>query len=68
VPAPLQAQLAEGGRLVIPVGEFPHQKLVLIRKTAGELVRQDIVDVRFVPMTGSADPGRPTLEPDEAAN
>ncbi len=53
VPQPLQDQLAEGGRMVIPVGDFPGQKLVLIRKEDGEFVRKDIVAVRFVPMTGA---------------
>ncbi|HET9886410.1 MAG TPA: protein-L-isoaspartate(D-aspartate) O-methyltransferase [bacterium] len=55
VPQPLQDQLAEGGRLVIPVGDNPDdQELVVIEKNKGELIRKEIVPVRFVPMTGKA--------------
>ncbi len=50
IPQPLKRQLAEGGRMVIPVGEKYHQQLVLLTKQAGELRKQRIVDVRFVPM------------------
>ena len=56
VPGPLQEQLAEGGRMVIPVGETGRtQQLVVVTKRDGELQRQEIVDVRFVPMTGAAE-------------
>ena len=51
VPQPLIEQLAEGGRLVIPVGE-KLQELKLIKKEKGESVTEDIIPVRFVPMTG----------------
>ena len=55
-PQPLQDQLAEGGRLVIPVGENPNdQELVVIEKKDGQLIRKEIVPVRFVPMTGKAE-------------
>jgi protein-L-isoaspartate(D-aspartate) O-methyltransferase len=67
VPDPLQKQLAEGGRLVIPVGsQFWGQELVLIRKRRGELVRQDLLPVRFVPMTGEGvKSGAKRSDPDE---
>lgn len=55
VPVPLQEQLAEGGRLVIPVGEAGDQDLVVIEKKDGALVRKEIIPVRFVPMTGKAE-------------
>ncbi len=56
VPQPLQDQLAEGGRMVIPVGENPDdQNLVVIEKKDGALVKKDIIPVRFVPMTGKAE-------------
>jgi protein-L-isoaspartate(D-aspartate) O-methyltransferase len=55
VPDPLQEQLAEGGRLVIPVGPRGRQDLVLVEKSGGELVRRDVIPVRFVPMTGLAE-------------
>jgi len=55
VPQPLLEQLKSGGRLVIPVGEF-YQELLLITKTrTGEIKQQSIIPVRFVPMTGEAE-------------
>jgi len=54
IPQPLIDQLAEGGRMVIPVGEthFP-QVLKLIEKREGKVVVQNIVPVQFVPMIGT---------------
>jgi len=53
IPEPLIEQLAEGGRMVIPVGEIPFsQVLKLIRKKEGKLTVQNVVPVRFVPMIG----------------
>jgi protein-L-isoaspartate(D-aspartate) O-methyltransferase len=53
IPQPLLDQLAEGGRLVAPVGES-HQILQLVRRVGGELTYTNITPVRFVPMTGEA--------------
>lgn len=51
IPQPLQDQLAEGGRLVIPVGkENTVQELVLLRKQNGKIIRESALPVRFVPM------------------
>ncbi|MFZ5572344.1 MAG: protein-L-isoaspartate(D-aspartate) O-methyltransferase [Thermodesulfobacteriota bacterium] len=50
IPQPLQDQLAEGGRMVIPVGEIGDQELILLTKEKGEIRRKEIVPVRFVPM------------------
>lgn len=51
IPQPLQDQLAEGGRMIIPVGEENTiQELVLIRKKKGRLMQENIIPVRFVPM------------------
>lgn len=50
IPEPLTRQLAEGGRMVIPVGESNTQELVLIEKRNGLLRQKAIVPVRFVPM------------------
>lgn len=50
IPGPLQTQLAEGGRMVIPVGEKGRQQLLLLTKQNGAIQKQKIVDVRFVPM------------------
>ncbi len=51
IPQPLIEQLADGGRLVAPVGTF-WQELILIEKADGELSRSSVIPVRFVPMTG----------------
>jgi len=50
VPHALQNQLAEGGKLVIPVGETQDQELVLFEKTNGKMKKKNIIPVRFVPM------------------
>jgi protein-L-isoaspartate(D-aspartate) O-methyltransferase len=52
VPPPLVEQLAEGGRMVIPLEQGYPQVLLLLRKVRGEMLRQDITGVLFVPMTG----------------
>lgn len=53
IPQPLLDQLAEGGKLVIPVGEN-WQELLLVEKVDGKIVRHKVTDVLFVPMTGEA--------------
>ena len=52
VPEPLVAQLAPGGRLVIPVGDLAAQELVILqRPTHGEgLEQRQAGGVRFVPL------------------
>lgn len=54
VPESLQLQLKVGGRLVIPVGtEVRAQELVRItRVSTTEFRREDLADVRFVPLLG----------------
>jgi protein-L-isoaspartate(D-aspartate) O-methyltransferase len=54
VPAPLIAQLKDGGRLIIPVGTPGNQELVLLRKLGKRLEVRAVLPVRFVPMTGKA--------------
>jgi protein-L-isoaspartate(D-aspartate) O-methyltransferase len=54
VPQPLMDQLAEGGRLVIPVG-VEWQELILLKKKDGIISRETIAPVRFVPMTGESE-------------
>ena len=51
VPLTLIKQLKDGGRLVIPVGEY-FQELKLIRKEDGKIITKNIIPVRFVPMIG----------------
>mgnify|MGYP001608234622 CR=1 FL=1 len=50
VPAALQAQLAPGGRLLIPVGNSERQELLSIRQTAEGVVREHVELVNFVPL------------------
>jgi len=52
VPERLADQLAEGGRLVIPLGDL-FQELYVFRKISGSLVEERVIPVRFVPMTGA---------------
>lgn len=50
VPGPLREQLAEGGRMIIPVGpQGRTQELTLIQKRNGELHTERLMAVRFVP-------------------
>lgn len=54
IPQPLVDQLAEGGRMVIPVGEQGRpQELYLLEKADGEIREKKVLAVRFVPMTGA---------------
>ena len=50
IPEPLKRQLAEGGRMIIPVGGDAAQKLVLLRMKKGKIKQQSVLPVRFVPM------------------
>jgi protein-L-isoaspartate(D-aspartate) O-methyltransferase len=52
VPAPLIEQLADGGRLVIPIGTREHQELHLIRKRDGRIEDLPMFACRFVLLVG----------------
>jgi protein-L-isoaspartate(D-aspartate) O-methyltransferase len=52
VPKPLFEQLAEGGRILAPVGGREEQMLIVGTRHGDELVRRDIAPVRFVPLLG----------------
>lgn len=52
IPEPLLDQLADPGRLVIPVGDQRLQKLQLVEKLEGEIIIHDLEDVRFVDLVG----------------
>ena len=54
VPPPLFEQLAEAGRMVIPVGPAEAQQLQFIRKQAGNPVITVLEGCRFVPLVTSA--------------
>lgn len=53
VPPPLREQLAEGGRLLIPLGTRDEQVLAVLTRRGEELVRVDVTPVRFVPLLGA---------------
>jgi protein-L-isoaspartate(D-aspartate) O-methyltransferase len=61
VPQPLIDQLAEGGQMVVPVGERYSQNLYLFRKQDGQLVSEALRGTFFVPMTGQAEANRQLL-------
>ncbi|HUR86318.1 MAG TPA: protein-L-isoaspartate(D-aspartate) O-methyltransferase [Solirubrobacteraceae bacterium] len=50
VPPALEEQLAEGGRLVAPIGRGDEEHLVLVRREPGGLRRSVLEPVRFVPL------------------
>jgi protein-L-isoaspartate(D-aspartate) O-methyltransferase len=52
VPAPLIAQLADNGRLIIPVGDQHTQELQLVEKKDGEVTINYLASVRFVNLVG----------------
>jgi len=54
IPAPLLEQLADPGRLVIPVGDRSSQDLLAVTKTDGVITEKCIEKVRFVSLIGSA--------------
>ncbi|MBU0549569.1 MAG: protein-L-isoaspartate(D-aspartate) O-methyltransferase [Candidatus Omnitrophica bacterium] len=49
IPQPLIEQLADGGRMVLPVGSI-YQELILVEKKDREIKKRSIIPVRFVPM------------------
>jgi protein-L-isoaspartate(D-aspartate) O-methyltransferase len=57
VPQPLVDQLREGGRMVLPLGSW-EQDLVRLRRTREGILREYLLPVRFVPMTGEAEKRR----------
>ena len=61
MPQPLLDQLAEGGRLLIPIGDREEQRLVVAQRKNGRIEQREVAPVRFVPLLGSHGWG-----PDEA--
>ena len=53
VPPALQTQLAEGGRLLIPLGDRDEQMLTLLVRRGDDFETRDITPVRFVPLIGA---------------
>ena len=52
VPEPLLDQLAMGGRMLIPVGSREAQRLILVRRTPSDVVYEEVLDCKFVPLLG----------------
>ncbi len=54
VPPALRDQLAEGGRLIMPVGRDPSmQSLVRVRRSGEQVTIEELGPVRFVPLIGA---------------
>ena len=53
IPQPLVEQLAEGGRMIVPVGPMEEQTLKLVTRRGTGVEIQDLAPVRFVPLYGS---------------
>ncbi len=59
LPRELVGQLADNGRMVVPIGpEQGDQTLVLVTRNGDELVQQRLLPVRFVPLVSHARTGR----------
>lgn len=52
IPDPLIAQLKEGGRLVVPVGDRISQELIKVVRKGESYYREDLGGVRFVNLIG----------------
>jgi protein-L-isoaspartate(D-aspartate) O-methyltransferase len=52
-PQPLLSQLAEGGRLVIPVGSRFNQELVRVFRKEGSFIKENLGGCRFVDLIGA---------------
>ena len=52
VPVPLREQLAEGGRMLIPIGDDSAQRLLLVERRDEEWTETEIESARFVPLVG----------------
>jgi protein-L-isoaspartate(D-aspartate) O-methyltransferase len=52
IPRPLLEQLADGGRMLIPIGGRDMQRLVLVTRRGDAYEQSDVTDVTFVPLLG----------------
>lgn len=55
-PENLIEQLADGGRMIVPVGSY-EQYLELVTRRGAAIERRELIGVRFVPMTGDIQKG-----------
>jgi protein-L-isoaspartate(D-aspartate) O-methyltransferase len=54
VPAMLLEQLAEGGRMILPVGKAGEQQLIVLAREGSEFKREILETASFVPMLAGA--------------
>jgi protein-L-isoaspartate(D-aspartate) O-methyltransferase len=59
VPAALRDQLADGGRMIVPVGRSGYQTLLRVRRTGDDTAVEDLGAVAFVPLIGKGTGGVP---------
>src|SRR3984893_16955575 len=52
IPKPLLAQLTDGGRMIVPVGDTEHQELQLIERHGDAFPAKMLEGCRFVPLLG----------------
>jgi protein-L-isoaspartate(D-aspartate) O-methyltransferase len=52
VPRPLMEQLAEGGRMLIPVGGRTMQRLMLVERSGDNWTQREVTECTFVPLLG----------------
>jgi len=52
IPEPLIAQLAPGGRMLVPVGDRETQRLLLVKKEPEGVHFEEVAEVTFVPLLG----------------
>ena len=65
IPVSLLAQLAEGGRLVIPIGSAFTQNLTVVEKTGGKIQERILCSCVFVPLIGAEGWKETEVSPDE---
>ncbi|HEX2207074.1 MAG TPA: protein-L-isoaspartate(D-aspartate) O-methyltransferase [Longimicrobium sp.] len=52
IPRPLVEQLAEGGRMLIPVGSRTMQRLMLVERHGDRIDQREVTECTFVPLLG----------------
>jgi protein-L-isoaspartate(D-aspartate) O-methyltransferase len=62
VPGTLRDQLADGGRMIVPVGRGGHQRLLRVRRTGDAISIEELGPVAFVPLIGEGGGGTPGLK------
>jgi protein-L-isoaspartate(D-aspartate) O-methyltransferase len=55
IPDAYQEQLAEGGRLVIPIGPPSHQQMIRLTRRGNDFIREELGSFGFVPLVSNTD-------------